>query len=361
VARSSLVALVLVLVPVLGGSSAGPTLLLIATAGTVAWLVARVSSTRSGFPIIAGAFVASATLQSGLAIWEAHTGHRLDLYGNAASNTFGPRYFYGYEGKDRPTGSFYDPISYANVVALALPLALVLAIRLRSYAARLGLLAAAVVCGIGLALSLSRMSWIGAVCGLALAVALLPRGPRAPAALALVASAALVAAVVLAAAPKALSLRFSSIQSPTTARTTGADDQQRLRLWGAAVSAAHRQPLFGTGVGGLTSELEAQVPGANHAHSTYLEVIGEMGLAGGLGLALLVGAGAGSALVGLRHDRVLAAGVCGAFLALLAIWTTDFTVRYVPVAASAAVVFGLAAALARRARETSCATAQRRG
>jgi hypothetical protein len=48
--------------------------------------------------------------------------------------------------------------------------------------------------------------------------------------------------------------------------------------------------------------------------------------------------------------RMASAALAGATLALLIEWSTDVTVRYAPVAASMAVIFGATAALYRRAR-----------
>jgi len=79
-------------------------------------------------------------------------------------------YFFAYGAQNRPTGSLYDPISLGNVLALICPLALVLSASARTAAARFLALAALLLIGVALTLSLSRMSWIAAVAGVAVVI-----------------------------------------------------------------------------------------------------------------------------------------------------------------------------------------------
>ncbi len=82
-------------------------------------------------------------------------------------------------GKEsRPTGSLYDPNSLGNILALTCPVALLLAATARTTTARLLATRAALMIGVGLTLSLSRMSWIGAVAGAGVAIVLLPSPHR---------------------------------------------------------------------------------------------------------------------------------------------------------------------------------------
>ena len=144
----------------------------------VGWLVARAASLPGGLRVVAWSLVASGTIQAALAIWEFRTGHLLNLYSSAGNNVFGSDYFFAFGTENRPTGSLYDPISLGNILALACPLALVLSATARTTTARLLASVAMLLIGIGLTLSLSRMSWIGAVAGLVLAIVLLPSRHR---------------------------------------------------------------------------------------------------------------------------------------------------------------------------------------
>ena len=345
-------ALVLLAVPIVTGSAASHYAVLLVAAAMMAWIAARVAATRAGLETVLGAFVATVTLQSLLALWEYQTGNELQLYGGATDPVFGSNYFFGFDGEVRPSGVLYDPISYGNLAALACPLALALALGARSAWMRIGAAAAAVVCGLGLAVSLSRMSWIGAIGGLAIVVYVLPAGRRVQAALAVGLAAAAVGTLAYRTSEEAFALRFSSIAEPTAAEVdTASGDRQRIELWHAAADTGFENPLFGVGFGDIGPELAARVAttdGGIHAHSTYLQLLAEGGFAAVLALLLALGATARSLRDALRGDRALAAGMCGAFAALLVVWSTDFVVRYTPVAATVAVLFGAAAAQARR-------------
>ena len=349
-------ALVLLAAPIGTGSAASHYAVLLAAAATMAWIASRVAATRGGLEAVLGAFVASAALQSLLAIWEYQTGNELQLYGGAAEPVFGPDYFFGFAGEVRPSGALYDPISYGNIVALACPIAFGLALGARSAWMRVGAAVAAVVCALGLSVSLSRMSWIGAIAGLAVAVWLFPAGRRLRATLAVGLAAVLVGTVAYRTSEEAFALRFSSISEPTSANVaTAGGDRQRIELWHAAADTAADHPLFGVGFGEIGPELAARVAttgSETHAHSTYLQLLAEGGLAAVLALLLVFGATMRSLRDALRGNRTLAAGLCGAFAALLVVWSTDFVIRYTPVAATVAVIFGAAAAQARR-RETA--------
>lgn len=349
---AALPALVLLAVPVALASHPGRYAVLFGSMAATAWVVARAAVLPRGTTIVLGSIVGSAALQAGLAVWEYRTGNRLDLYGGAGRDVFGADYFFAYDGKLRPVGSFYDPISLGNVLALSCPLAVVLAVRARSAAARTALLAAVVVIALGLAATLSRMSWIGAAAGCLVAVALLPRGRRLVPLVLAGAAVGAAALLALSSGQGAFATRFDSIFHPTASSTpTAAGDRQRIELWWAALRTAEGHPVFGTGFGNLFPHLAHRVGGTwpdSNAQSTYLQVLGEAGAAGGLALLLVLGAlGADLAAV-LRRDRLLGAGLAGAAACLLVVWLTDWTLRYVPVAASVAVLLGLIASQASR-------------
>ena len=350
-------ALLLFALPLFDGNRVGAMATLLGAMALTAWLVARAAALEGGLRVVLAALVASAVVQAAIAIWEFRTGHQLNLYGAAGNQVFGTDYFFGFDGKSRPTGSFYDPISLGNVLALACPLAMSLVIAARSQIGRVATAGGGVLIALALALSLSRMSWIAAALGLCVTLVLLPRAVRRrviPPAVAVVTAVVLVA---LSLSGGALVDRFSSILNPTSPTVkTAQGDRERIALWHAAGDVAAQHPVAGVGFGRLLPRLEARVAEAgpgSHAQSTYLQLIGEAGAFGGLAL-LLVLAGLGTDLVaGLRREgwheqRLLAAGMSGALVALLISWGTDYTIRYVPVAMTIAVLFGAIASQGRR-------------
>ncbi len=167
-------ALLLLAVPFFEGTAHSRYLVVIGAMILVAWLVARTASLPGGLEVVAWSLVASGTIQSILAIWEFRTGHLLNLYSSSGGDVFGSAYFFAFGAQNRPTGSLYDPISLGNVLALTCPIALVLSASARTAAARLLALAGLLLIGVALTLSLSRMSWIAAVAGLAVAIVLPP-------------------------------------------------------------------------------------------------------------------------------------------------------------------------------------------
>ncbi len=124
---------------------------------------------------------------------------------------------------------------------------------------------------------------------------------------------------------------------------TAQGDRQRVELWRAGFATVEAHPITGVGLGKLFPHLAHRVrrPGPqSHAQSTYLQVLAEAGVAGGLAL-LLVFAGLGRDLArGLRRERALYAGLAGALATVLITWLTDYTVRYAVVATTLAVLFG---------------------
>lgn len=341
------VALLLLAVPLADSNDARRYLVLLGVLIVVAWLVARTCTLAGGTTVVLVSFVGSAVVQAVLAIWEFRTGRQLNLYSGSGTSVFGPDYFFGFDKVDRPTGSFYDPISLGNVLAVAFPIGLVLSSTLRSARWRVLALGATLVIGVGLVLSLSRMSWIAAVVGVTVALLLLPGGRRGPA---LVRAAGLVAAAVVVAggyAHGSIGQRFDSIFHPTsTTVKTAAGDRQRIQLWRAAFATFEQHPIVGVGMGGLLPELMRKVGGlgpSSNAQSTYLQILGETGVAGGAGLLLVLSGLGRDLLVGLRRSRAPAAALAGAGVALLAVWLTDYSIKYAPVAACFAVIFGAVA------------------
>lgn len=332
-------------------SSPGHYLILIATAVLTGTVAARVVARPGGAAIVATFLVASATVQAVLAIWEFRSGHQLDLYRASATSSFGSDYFFNFGTAYRPAAALPDPISLGHVLAISLPLAGALAVSCQTLARRLAFICAGGLIALALALTFSRMSWIGASLGILVTLWALPARRRTMALAGTAAVVAIVAAVALAYGGASLRTRFASVANPT-ARTvaTAEGDRERLALWQAALTVAGGHPVFGVGFGEIRPALAAHASGVKPgttAHSTYLQVLAETGVVGALALVLLLVGTARDLVRGFLRQRLLAAGLVGSFAALLACWTTDYTVRYPQVAALVAVLFGIAAGLAR--------------
>ena len=337
-------ALLLLAVPFWDGTAHSRYLVVVGGMIVVGWLAARAASLPGGLQVVAWSLVASGTVQAALAIWEFRTGHLLNVYSSAGNDVFGADYFFAFGKENRPTGSLYDPISLGNILALTCPVALVLVANARTTTARTLAFIAALVIGVGLMLSLSRMSWIGALAGAVVAIVLLPSPHRLRVAVTTLVLAAVAAFLALGFAHGSLNERFSSIFHPTSRGVrTAQGDRQRVELWRAGLATAEAHPIAGVGLGKLLPHLSHRVGGVGqqgNAQSTYIQVLGEAGVAGGLALLLLL-SGLGRDLVrGLRRQRVLYAGLAGALAAVLTTWLTDYTVRYAVVATTFAVLFG---------------------
>jgi O-antigen ligase len=369
----------LLLLPVLAGTQVSATgdhisspLVVVGTLLAMSWLVARAAATAEGTRLVIAAVVASAVLQAALAIWEFQTGRTLNLF-TSSQTSFASGYFFSYGASNRPAGSYADPISLGNVLAIALPLTTVAALAYRrspnsqngARQAQLGpgtgwtlpvlVMAAGMFIGLGLVLTFSRMSWIAALAGLALAVLLRPKGARARLAGGLLLLGGLAIVIAVAAAGPTLRTRYDSIFHPTAANVSTANgDRTRQQLWKAALDVAVQHPVAGVGFDKLAPELAmhvADVSILSHAHSTYLQVAAEGGLVLGIGALSLFALALGRDLrTGLRTSP-LAAGLAGSILALAICWTTDYTIRYEAVAASVAPLIGLIAAGGKSGRD----------
>lgn len=300
--------------------------------------------------LVAWVFVAAASIQSVVALGEAITGTHPSLYGGTQS--FGSDYFFAFDGINRPFGTFTDPISLGNMLALSLPLCLFLIVRgpamrwERLLAAGLTLLI-----GSALVVTLSRMSWIGASAGLAIAALLLPGRLRPLTIAGLAAGGLAVVTLGSVVTGDAITTRFTSILAPTSIDAlTQRGDELRQLIFEDAVNVFQANPLSGVGMGDLTPALVAQTPEitlAGHAHSVYLSMLGQAGVLGGASLLVVLLASFAALWLGRRHDPVLVAVSAGAMVAMLVVWSTDYTVRYPDVAGLFGVVFGLAASAGR--------------
>ncbi|HKN49560.1 MAG TPA: O-antigen ligase family protein [Actinomycetota bacterium] len=372
-ARSAPFIAALLLLPVLAGTQLSATgdhisspLVVVGTLLAMSWLVARAAATPEGTRLVIAAVVASAVLQAALAIWEFQTGRTLNLF-TSSQSSFASGYFFSYGASNRPTGSYADPISLGNVLAIALPLTTIAALSYRRRGNSLNrgpvagrtlpvlVMAAGMLIGLGLVLTFSRMSWVAAVAGLALAVLLRPKGARARLAGGLLLLGGLAIVIAVAAAGPTLRTRYDSIFHPTGAGVSTANgDRTRQQLWKAALDVAVQYPVAGVGFDKLAPELATHVADVSilsHAHSTYLQVAAEGGLVLGIGALTLFALALGRDLgKGLRRSP-LAAGLAGSILALAICWTTDYTIRYEAVAASVAPLVGLVAAAGRSPRD----------
>jgi O-antigen ligase len=320
---------------------------------TSGWLAFRLAQEPGGLRLVLGLVVAAAAVQAVLAIWEAKTGQRLNLYDVSGQSAVSSQDFFNFEREKRPSGAMPDPIALGNILALACPLLIALANETRSKLMALTLVGVAGLIAVGLAFTLSRMSWIGAAVGVLVTLVLLPSPKRLRSGIAVACLLALVVQLAIAFGGVALHDRFASIQAPTSRvnRTSGGDEI-RLGLWRAAIGVAEQDPVFGTGFGKVVPELARRTDGVapgGHAHSVYLQFLAEAGIAGALALVLLIAGVVRDLWLGLREHRngdlrLLAAGIAGSLACILVVWVTDYNVRYTQVGAIIAVIFGAAAA-----------------
>ncbi|MCW2985409.1 MAG: putative rane protein of ExoQ family [Conexibacter sp.] len=316
-------------------------------AGWVAFVVAQ---ERGGRRFVLSWVVIAGLVQAVLAIFESTRGVRLALHsqgGQAAASTFafGDNYF-------RPAGAMPDPISLGNVLAFVLPLGVSLAATAVRRREGLAWTAVTAVIALALLLTYSRLSWVGGILGVGVAVVFMPPRMRLVTGLTSVAGLVLIVVMGLTLAGPTVRERFSSIADPT-ARTnrTFKGDRERQAIWHSSVSVFRERPATGTGFGNLQPELGKYLPSSPnglHAHSVYLQILAASGIAGAAALLLLLGHIALAIGRGLLTDRARYAGYAGAFFAMLVPWLTDTTARYAQVTVFFAFCFG--AMLAARAR-----------
>jgi len=353
--RSIPYAMVLLLIPTATGVQPLHELLYVLAFLDIAWLCAKVGRLYpDGRLLIVLFFVGSASLQALVALAQYITNNAFNLYGGAGSATYSAQsYFFDYGTTARTTGTFFDPISLGNVLAIALPLAVLLALRAEiSRRIRLGAAGAAALLIGGLAVSLSRASWMGATAGI-LAVAVFSRGDqrRRGAALAGVLIIGALSAASLLYGP-AITSRFTSILHPTGSNVrTASEDKGREEDWAEALAVFEAHPITGVGFGHLVERLEAAVPGngpSSQAQNTYLQYLAEGGIFGAGVLLLLVG-GVCADLHRTRRVDWLYPGLAGASVGVAVTWVTDVTVRYYSVAGCLAILVGLIASAATEA------------
>ncbi len=340
-------AMVLLLVPVVLGVQPLHEVLYVLAFLDIAWLCGKVGGLYpDGRLLVVLFFVGSASLQALVALAQYVTGNAFNLYAGAGSATYSAQsYFFNYGKAARTTGTFFDPISLGNVLAMALPLALLLVLRSQlPNRVRLGAAAAGVILVGGLAVSLSRASWIAAAVGV-IAVALFSHGDQRRRGAMLVA--VFIVGTLLAASAlygPAIATRFTSILHPTASNVqTAPGDRTREELWTTSLGVFESNPITGVGFGNLVERLEATVPGSgpsSQAQSTYLQYMAEGGVFGAGVLLLFIG-GVFTDLYRTRRTDWLYPGLVGASLGVAVTWVTDVTVRYYAVAGCLAILVGL--------------------
>jgi hypothetical protein len=325
----------------------------------VAYLCARAVRIPGGVAVVLGSSLASLVLQASVGIWEYLTHREVDLYHGTVYSA--ADYFFDFRDQPRPTGMFPDPISLGTALLAAIPVGLVavhLLARARRWAAAVAVGALVAVVGVGLALTLSRMAWLGGLAAVVVVVLLAPRPARFRIGRSAVVLLALLILGALTLGGASLVERASSVSDPTAAGVaTAGGDRDREAYWRYAIDAGLANPVAGIGAGNLTPLLVARAPNAGpftHAHSVYLQIFAESGLLGAAAVALLVT----GLLRDLRRVRrrapILAAGLGGALAGLAVAGLTDVVlIKYVPVAATVAPLAGLIAGLAGRDRAGS--------
>lgn len=349
---------VLLLIPMFEGAAVFAHAVILCTAASIGWLTSVMVRKLNGVRIVMTCFVLSASVQALFAIYELTTKHQINFYGSAGSAVFGPNYFFGYESTFRPVGSFYDPISLGNMLGIALPLGLVLAVQAATTVKRLAAFGMIGVIGAGLLLTLSRMSWVAAAAGLLLTILLLPGKQSRRALGTLLPLVGIIAALAFGGGSTAFGDRVTSILHPRSAKVvTASGDIARVQDWAASVKIWAKHAVAGAGLGHYPLALSQQQPdyaSGVEAQSTYLQLLAEGGLLGAGALLILVLTQVRGLFDLLRApQRVFAAALAGATLAMLIEWSTDVTVRYAPVAGCMAVVFGATAGLLQTRRAES--------
>lgn len=341
--------LVLLVVPVALGTNWQHQVLWAAVFIDVVWICLRITTLYpDGRLMLVLIFVGSAALQALIAMAQYATHSSFNLYGGAGTSTYSNQtYFFDYGTTTRTTGTFFDPISLGNVLAMAIPLALLIVLRrdLRPAYRWFAGLAGLVLLG-GLTVSLSRASWLGALAGIA-CVALFSRGEqRRRASVVSVVVLALVAVVALSVYGSTITERFSSILDPTASSVrTSAGDKARQQEWKVGLDTFEADPLTGVGFGNLTARIELKVPGTDNsaqAQNTYLQFLAEGGVFGG-GVLVLLGAGVATDLYRSRRQDWLYPALVGTFVSVAVTWVTDYTIRYMAVEGCLALMVGLAA------------------
>lgn len=199
-----------------------------------------------------------------------------------------------HEGGGVITGRLQGPFAQPNELGafsqLSLPILVALAASARDRRVRiLGFVAALPVAGT-LIMSLSRGAWLGTIVSFTLLALLAPRLRRPLAIVGLVLGAIVALSLVIGGPIAAIvGDRLKSIFDSSESVT-----DQRPAIWDFALGLISRNPVFGTGPGGMSvSSLDPETSRVAfvqplHAHNLFLTTLAEGGLMGALTLAALI-------------------------------------------------------------------------
>jgi O-antigen ligase len=340
------------LVPALAQSrGVGSWVLWLALTLVTGWLTYLVACEPGGPRFVIVMLALTGLIQGALAVWEFRSGHQLNLYSLSGTTATSGNYYFKFGSLTRSSGTLPDPIGLGQVLALCIPMFVALAAAMRRPVAALAVLGGLVVAALGLALSLSRESMVGALAGLILALLLLPGRSRLRGWVSVGGMLVVVAVLALSFGGRQLSTRVKSILNPTANHLrTAQGDVARQRIWQGALRVSEHHPM-GVGFGRITEYLPKYglpTAASAHAHDTYLQFLAEGGVFGLLALLVVVVAAVRDLARGFASERLWVAGSAGGLLATLIVWLTDVEVRYVQVSAVVAVLLGLIAALAAR-------------
>ncbi len=240
-----------------------------------------------------------------------------------------------------------------TTLALGLPLLLGLAVNQRGW--RLLFLSVGVVLTvIGLVLTFARGAWLGGLAGLAVFLACVPRATR-PLLLALLVAVLLAGGIGLTGTAPAVEQRAASISDVVANR-------DRFAMWKSALQIFRDHPLVGTGLGTFTLVYPRYrlpddwelVPSRPFAHNIFLTMAAEGGLFGFLSFTGLTAAALWGGLRWIRQasgaERVTAASVVAALVAVLVHQQVDQTVARFHIALGMWMLFGVIAAGTARLR-----------
>jgi len=180
----------------------------------------------------------------------------------------------------RMVGTFSNPTFYAEMLGLALPITMALILKKKDWRDRLVLLGFAGVQSVAMVLTYSRGAWLGLIFSFCVVAVLYERR------LLLLGLAA--GALGLAVAPHVLLERLVSSFS-----LTDSSNAYRMFIWRGSLAMLKANLVRGIGLGAESFSkvypeyMIIQTP-APHAHSTYLEMLIEIGLFGFLAMAWLL-------------------------------------------------------------------------
>lgn len=172
----------------------------------------------------------------------------------------------------RVVGTFSNPTFFAEMLGLALPVTIAMLLGKRNLVSRCILLSHAVLQAVALILTYSRGAWLGFLVSFAALAVFFDRR--------LLIAGLVVATLILAVSPKILIDRFLSSFS-----LEDSSNSYRLLIWRGALALLRANLFRGVGLGAeafayvYPEYMIIQTP-APHAHSTYLEMLIELGLPG---------------------------------------------------------------------------------